>query len=68
MTFDNDSILPPDQIGAALAGDAGDDVQFTQMKLWVVQYIDVAMSRERIRAGPGVALNEGINQPFIYEP
>lgn len=67
MTFDDDAILPPDQIGAALAGDAGGEMQFTQMKLWVPQYVAIVMSRERITAGPGVALNEGINQPFIYE-
>ena len=45
MTFPDDQILPPDQIGAALAGDAGNEVQAEQMKLWVPQYVALTMSR-----------------------
>ena len=68
MTFPDDQILPPDQIGAALAGDAGDEMQAEQMKLWVPQYVALTMSRARLSAGAGVALSDGINQPMIYEP
>jgi hypothetical protein len=68
MTFDSDQTLPPDQIGSALAGDAGGDVQFQQMKLWLPQYIAVIMSRARLTVGAGVALSEGLNQSMIYEP
>jgi len=68
MTFDANQTLPPDQIGAALAGERGAEVQFTQMKAWIPQYVAQAMSTVRISAGAGVALSEGLNQPMIYEP
>lgn len=68
MTSSLDKLLPPDQLPSALAGERGEDVQFTQMKAWLPQYIAVIMSRARLTVGAGVALSEGLNQPMIYEP
>jgi hypothetical protein len=58
-------ILPPDQIGAALAGDLGGDVQAAQMKLWVVQYVDVVMGRIKFTGGQGTEVSEGLNQTTL---
>lgn len=68
MTFDDDALLPPDEIGAALAGDLGGEMQAAQMKLWVPQYVALTMSRARVTVGAGVAMSEGLNQTMIYEP
>lgn len=68
MSFDDDNSLPPDQIGAALAGDLGGEMQAAQMKIWLPQYIESVMTRARMTAGAGVALSDGLEETMIYEP
>jgi hypothetical protein len=68
MTSEPSKLMPPDQIVPALTGERGGDLQFEQMKLFVVQYVGDVMSRAGLSVGAGVALSEGLNQPFIYEP
>ena len=58
-------ILPPDQIGAALAGDLGGDVQAAQMKLWVVQYVDVVMGRIKFTGGTGTEISESLSHTTV---
>lgn len=66
MSADTD--MTPEEIVSALAGDAGDEAQFTAMKTYIPQYVARAMSMVRMSGGAGVAVHEGLNQIMIYEP